>query len=87
MEDISFNILTGTVSTNTSKKKFLTKEQWTDKFNIYASGRRLKYQEEAEGLAAYMEVIRRIVQERGSWHYYHTNFVISGKLQTMPGMK
>ena len=74
VKDISFNIHTGAVSSNTSKKKFLAIEQWTDAFNIYASVRRLKYPEEAKGLAAYMGVVHRIAQERGSWHFYDTNF-------------
>ena len=79
MEDISFNIHTGAVSSNTSKKKFLTIEQWTDAFNIYASVRRLKYPEEAEGLAAYMGVVRRIAQERGSWHFYNSDEHLNGR--------
>ena len=75
VEDICFNIHTGAVSSHqTTKKKFLTIEQWTDAFNIYASVRRVKYPDEAEGLSAYMGIVRRIAHEHGSWHYYDTNF-------------
>ena len=75
LEDISFNIRTGAVSSTTpNKRKFITIEQWTDAFNMYASVRRAKYPEEAEGLSAYMGLVRRISDEKGSWYYYDTNF-------------
>lgn len=73
-EDISFNIRTGKVSTVQSKKKFLNIEQWTDAFSIYASVFRLKFPEEAEGLASYMGLVRRIAEEKAGWYYYDTNF-------------
>ena len=70
VEDISFNIRTGAVSSTTpSKHKFMTIEQWTDAFNVYASVRQVKYPEEAEGLSAYMGLVRRISDEKGSWYY------------------
>ena len=75
VEDISFNIRTGAVSSTTpSKRKFMTIEQWTGAFNVYASVRRVKYPEEAEGLSAYMGLGRRFSDEKGSWFYYDTNF-------------
>ena len=61
-------------STNTQKKRFLNIEQWTDAFNIFASVRRLRFPAEAEGLAAYMNLIRRIAHEKGSWYFYDTTF-------------
>ena len=44
-------------SAGTQKKRFLNIEQWTDAFNIFASVRRLNFPAEAEGLAAYMNLI------------------------------
>ena len=68
VDDISFNIRTGAVSSTTpNKRKFITIEQWTDAFNIYASVCRVKYPEEAEGLSAYMGLVRCITDEKGSW--------------------
>lgn len=65
VQDISFNIHTGAVLSSTSfKRKFLTIEQWTDTFNVYASVRRVKYPDEAQCLSAYMGLVRRIADER-----------------------
>ena len=61
-------------STGTQKKRFLNIEQWTDAFNIFASVRRLRFSAEAEGLAAYMTLIRRIAHDKGSWYLYDTTF-------------
>lgn len=75
VEDISFNIHTGAISSSSApKRKFLSIEQWTDAFNVYASVRRVKYPEEADGLAAYMSLVRRIADEKGCWFYYDSNF-------------
>ena len=72
---MTFNIRTGAVSsTSTSKKKFMSIEQWTDAFNIFSSVDRLKYQAEAEGLSLYMGLIRQITDKNGCWYYYDTNF-------------
>ena len=74
-EDICLNLRTGAMSsTNTQKKRFLNIEQWTDAFNIFASVRRLRFPAEAEGLAAYMNLIRRIAHDKGSWYFYDTTF-------------
>ena len=61
-------------STGTPKKRFMYIEQWTDAFNMFASVRRLKFTTEAEGLAAYMNLIRRIAHDKGSWYFYDTTF-------------
>ena len=74
-EDICLNLRTGAMSsTNTQKKRFLNIEQWTDAFNIFASVRWLRFPAEAEGLAAYMNLIRRIAHDKGSWYFYDTTF-------------
>ena len=53
--DTIINIKTGAISTSSSpKRNFLSIEQWTDTFNIYASVRRLNYPEEADCLVAYL---------------------------------
>lgn len=75
VEDITINLHTGKLSSSRpSRKKFLNIEQWTDAFNIFASVRRIRYPAEADGLAAYMNLIRRIANEKGSWYFYDTNF-------------
>lgn len=69
VEELTFNIRTGAISsTVSSKKKFLSIEQWTDAFNTFASVYRLKYPAEAEGLSAYMGLIRQIADKNGSWY-------------------
>lgn len=73
-DDILFNVRTGKVSSAPSKKKYLSIEQWTDAFSIYASVFRLKYPEQAESLASYMSLIRRISAERGGWYNYDRQF-------------
>ncbi|MEW8548013.1 MAG: hypothetical protein AB2693_31300 [Candidatus Thiodiazotropha sp.] len=75
VEDITFNIRTGAFSSSVApRKKFMSIEKWTDAFNIFSSVRRLRFPAEADGLAAYMNLIRRIANERGSWYFYDTNF-------------
>ena len=49
-------------------------EQLTDAFNIFASVYRLKYPSEADGLSAYMSLVRQTADRNGSWYYYDTNF-------------
>ena len=73
-DDILFNIKTGKVTSASSKKKFLTIEQWTDAFSIYASVYRTKFPEEAEALASYRSLDRRIAAEGGGWYNYDRQF-------------
>ena len=75
VDDLLFNIRTGAVSSKTPRiKRFMSIEQWTDAFNIFASVYRLKYPSEADGLSAYMSLVRQIADRNGSWYYYDTNF-------------
>ena len=68
VEDLTFNVRTGAVSTTTgSKKTFVSIEQWTDAFNVFSSGYRIKYPTEAEGLSTYMGLIRQISDRNGNW--------------------
>lgn len=73
-DDVLFNMKTGKISPAPSKKRFLTIEQWTDAFSIYASVYRIKYPQEAEALASYMSLVRRIASERGAWFNYDRQF-------------
>ena len=74
-EDICLNLRTGAMSsTGKLKKGFMNIEQWTDAFNIFAAVRRLRFPAEAEGLAAYMNLIGRIAHDKGSWYFYDTTF-------------
>ena len=61
-------------STGSARRNFLSIEQWTDAFNVFASVYRLKYPEQAEQLASYMNIIRKISNEGGAWYFYDTNF-------------
>ena len=73
-EEFMFNIRTGKVSSNASKKKFLNIEQWTDAFLVFSSVYRIKFPQEAEALASYMSLIRRIANEGGGWYNYDRQF-------------
>lgn len=75
VDDITINIKSGQISTKPAVRKiFMTIEQWTDAFSLYASVYRLKFPDEAEQLSSYMNRIRRIANERGAWYFYDKNF-------------
>ena len=72
---MSLNFRSGQISSSGSSKiKFLSIEQWTDAFNIFASVRRVRFPSEADGLAAYINLIQRIAHEKGSWFFYDSTF-------------
>ena len=73
-EDICLNLQTGAMSSAGTPKSFMSIEQCTDAFNTFASIRRLRFPAEAEGLAAYKNLIRRISHDKGSWYFYDTTF-------------
>ena len=73
-DGVLFNIKTGKISPASSEKQFLTTEQYTDAFSIYASVYRIKYPQEGEALASYMSLVRRIASERGAWFNYDRQF-------------
>lgn len=88
VQDISFNIHTGAVSSSTSfKRKFLTTEQWTDAVNVYASVPRVKYPDEAQCLSTYMGLVRRIADERVVGTITILISVACVKPQIMPGRR
>ena len=75
VEDFIFNIRMGAVSsTTTSKKKFMSIEQWTGAFNIFSLVYRLKYPSVVEGLSSYMGLIRQTADKQSSWYCHDTNF-------------
>lgn len=74
-----FNIHTCAVSSNPSKKKFLTIKQWTNAFNIYASVG-LKYLEEVEGLAAYLGLSATLNTSGGAALYKYSSSQANNKL-------
>jgi hypothetical protein len=55
-------------------RKFLSIEQWTDLFAVFAPVYRQRYPESAEPLAQYSNTIRSISKARGNWHYYDNQF-------------
>ena len=66
-DDLLFNVRTGAVSSKTPRmKRFMSIEQWTDAFNIFASVYRLKYPSEADGLSAYTSLVRQIAERNGT---------------------
>lgn len=75
VDDVTISVKSGRISTTSStKRKYMTIEQWTDAFGIFAAVYRLKYPSQSEQLSSYMQVVRKIASERGAWHYYDTNF-------------
>ena len=74
-DDITISLKSGKISTtNSSKRKFMSIEQWTDAFNVFMSVYRLKFPEQSEHLATYLNTVRKIANENGHWHFYDTNF-------------
>ena len=74
-DGVTIKVKSGEITTTgNARRKFLNIEQWTDAFNVFASVYRLKYPEQAEQLASYMGIVRKISNEGGAWYYYDTNF-------------
>ena len=75
IDDITISVKSGKITTtNSSKRKFMSIEQWTDAFNVFASVCTLKYPEQSEQLSTYLNTVRKISNENGHWFYYDTNF-------------
>ena len=75
VDDITISVKSGKITTTGSaRKKFMSIEQWTDAFNVFASVYRLKFPEQSEQLFIYLNTIRKISSENGHWHYYDINF-------------
>ena len=75
IEDITISVKSGHITTTGSaKKKFMSIEQWTDAFNVFASVCRLKFPEQSEQLSIYLNTVRKISNENGHWHDYDVNF-------------
>lgn len=75
MDDVTISVKSGHISTTSAaKKKFMSIEQWTDAFSTFSSVYRLKFPGQSEQLSTYMSIVRKISNEKGTWHYYDTNF-------------
>lgn len=75
VDDITISVKSGKITTTGSaKKKFMSIEQWTDAFNVFASVYRLKFPEQSEQLSIYLNTVRKISNGNGHWHYYDINF-------------
>ena len=74
-DDVTISLKSGKISTsNSTKRKYMSIEQWTDAFNVYMSVYRLKFPDQSEQLSTYLNTVRKIALENGQWHYYDTNF-------------
>ena len=72
---ISLNFSDSGASLNTtSRRRYITIEQWTDLFAKYASVMRIKYPESAEAMAKYSDTVCFIAKSNGQWHLYDTEF-------------
>ena len=75
VDDITISVKSGkTTTTGSARKKFISIEQLTDAFNVFASVYRLKFPEQSEQLSIYLNTIRKISNENGHRHYYDINF-------------
>ncbi|MEW8544673.1 MAG: hypothetical protein AB2693_14195 [Candidatus Thiodiazotropha sp.] len=74
-DDITISLKSGKLTPKgPSKKKFMTIEEWTDAFNVFAAVYRIKFPEQSEQLSSYLNTVRKISNENGNWYYYDTNF-------------
>ena len=75
VDDIMISVKSGKITTTgLARKKFMSIEQRTDAFSVFASVYRLKFPEQSEQLSIYLNTIIKISSENGHWHYYDINF-------------
>ena len=71
---LTFDQLSGELSSTTSSKKLFNFSEWTDAFLIYASVRARASPEEAVGLFKYMQTVKRVMDRGGNFVRYDEAF-------------